>query len=145
MCPCPETVESGHSYAQRCALDPRSQDVICECETGYSGNSYNFHKLKIKILFSNFKNIVSGARCDQCSENYFGNPEVKGGNCTSCNCNNNVDISKPGNCDPSSGKCLQCIFNTEGFNCEFCRAGFYGDALTQSCRGKLQCNVKFKM
>lgn len=36
-CPCPETVESGHSYATRCALDARTQDVVCECSVGYAG------------------------------------------------------------------------------------------------------------
>lgn len=36
-CPCPETAESGHSYATRCALDARTQDVVCECNVGYAG------------------------------------------------------------------------------------------------------------
>jgi len=36
-CPCPGTVESGHSYAHRCALDSKTQDVFCECQIGYKG------------------------------------------------------------------------------------------------------------
>ncbi|XP_050439565.1 laminin subunit beta-1-like [Adelges cooleyi] len=110
-CPCPGTAESGHSYAQQCALDPKTQDVYCECQEGYKG-----------------------ARCDVCDENYYGNPEVPGGSCKQCSCNNNVDITRPGNCDPHTGKCLQCLFDTEGENCDVCKTGFYGDAIHQTCR-----------
>jgi len=31
-CPCPGTIESGHSYANICSLDVQTQDVICECQ-----------------------------------------------------------------------------------------------------------------
>jgi len=109
-CPCPGTAESGHSFAPRCALDPKTQDVFCECQEGYKGS-----------------------RCNMCDENYYGNPEVPGGSCKPCSCNNNVDITKTGNCDPHSGKCLQCLFNTEGDTCEFCKTGYYGDAVHQTC------------
>lgn len=40
LCPCPGIVDSGHSYADRCALDPLTQDVVCECEEGYAGEFY---------------------------------------------------------------------------------------------------------
>lgn len=70
-----------------------------------------------------------------CDENYYGNPEVPGGSCRQCNCNNNIDIAKAGNCDSHSGKCLQCLFNTEGENCEVCKTGYYGDAIHQTCTG----------
>lgn len=36
-CPCPGTAESGHSFAHQCTLDPRTQDVFCECQEGYRG------------------------------------------------------------------------------------------------------------
>lgn len=36
-CPCPGTAESGHSYAHRCFLDSKTQDVFCECQKGYKG------------------------------------------------------------------------------------------------------------
>lgn len=109
-CPCPGTIDSGHSYAPRCSLDRETQDVVCECQEGYAG-----------------------PRCDVCADNYFGNPEVLGGQCRPCQCSNNIDLSRPGNCAGKSGECLQCLFNTEGFSCEVCQKGFFGDALSQQC------------
>ncbi|XP_065338114.1 laminin subunit beta-1 isoform X2 [Cloeon dipterum] len=116
-CPCPGTADSGHSYASVCALDQLTQDVVCECEHGYAG-----------------------PRCDVCADNYFGNPDEPGGTCQQCECNNNIDISIPGNCDGRSGECLQCLFNSEGFNCEVCKANFYGDAVNQLC-SECVCNI----
>lgn len=109
-CPCPETIESGHSYADSCILDPYNQDVMCACKEGYAG-----------------------ARCDKCADNYYGDPEEPGGSCNPCDCNNNVDISRPGNCDAKTGQCLQCLYNTEGDHCETCKERFYGDAINQQC------------
>ncbi|XP_075218526.1 laminin subunit beta-1-like [Lycorma delicatula] len=110
-CPCPGSAESGHSYAERCLLDADTQDVVCECDVGYAGS-----------------------RCDVCADNYFGNPDVPGGSCQACNCSNNIDVSHPGNCNPSTGECLNCLLNTEGFNCEVCKPNYYGNAAKQSCR-----------
>lgn len=76
-----------------------------------------------------------------CADNYFGNPEIPGGSCRSCNCSNNIDVSRPGNCDIRTGECLQCLFNTEGFNCQICKAGYYGDAVNQECKGKFEWEV----
>uniref|UniRef100_A0A0P4W557 Laminin subunit beta-1 n=1 Tax=Scylla olivacea TaxID=85551 RepID=A0A0P4W557_SCYOL len=116
-CPCPGTADSGHSFADHCTLDPRTKDVVCECAEGYAGS-----------------------RCDVCADNYFGDPEVPGGQCQSCNCNNNIDISRPGNCDGRTGECQRCLFNTFGFHCERCQPGYYGDALNQECR-ECVCNL----
>lgn len=81
------------------------------------------------------KIFLVGSRCDVCADNYFGNPDQPGGSCLPCNCSKNVDVSRPGNCDPRTGQCLSCLFDTEGFNCEICKAGFYGDAVNQRCIG----------
>lgn len=87
--------------------------MICYCQPGYSG-----------------------AKCDACDDNFYGNPDKPGGTCQECNCNNNIELSRSGNCDARTGKCLQCLYETDGDNCEYCKDGFYGDALRQDCRSK---------
>ena len=54
----------------------------------------------------------------------------------------NSDPNDPENCDTRTGQCRNCLFFTEGFNCEKCKEGFYGNALKQQCRRKfkLTCN-----
>lgn len=75
-----------------------------------------------------------GVNCNRCADNFFGNPNVPGGTCEPCACNNNIDSSLPGSCDPATGQCLKCLYNTEGAQCERCKTGFYGDARRQNCR-----------
>lgn len=93
----------------------------------------------MKMLYLCFSTL-SGARCDVCADNYFGDPELPGGSCQACNCSNNVDITRPGNCDPKTGHCVQCLFNTEGEHCEMCKKGYYGDAINQQCTGSFVIN-----
>ncbi|CAH2007905.1 unnamed protein product [Acanthoscelides obtectus] len=109
-CPCPGQLQSNHSFADTCNLDPITRDVICECKPGYAG-----------------------ARCDICSDNYYGNPEVPGGSCRSCDCNDKVDLLVPGNCDPRTGKCLKCLYDTTGDHCEVCRPGFFRYSEDRPC------------
>lgn len=109
-CPCPGPLGSNHSYAERCNLDPSTKDVICDCQEGYSGS-----------------------RCDVCSDNYFGNPELPGGSCQPCDCRNKIDLFVPGNCDPHSGKCLKCLNETTGDHCEVCRPGYFRFSEDRQC------------
>lgn len=71
-----------------------------------------------------------------CPANHYGDQLI---GCKKCDCNDNIDVVETGNCDPLTGRCLKCLFNTEGDHCERCRLGFAGDARTRSCRECL-CN-----
>ncbi|XP_063408857.1 laminin subunit beta-1-like [Mytilus trossulus] len=103
-CLCPGGPTSDVQHADSCYEDPRQQSVVCNCYLGFKG------------------------------PNYFGNPKDVNGTCELCICNNNIDPNIGGSCDTSSGECLKCMFNTEGFNCEQCSPGYYGDATTQNCK-----------
>ncbi|XP_072165773.1 laminin subunit beta-1-like [Diadema setosum] len=116
-CLCPGGAGSGNQFAETCQLDQGTQTVQCDCFNGYTG-----------------------IRCDQCDNNYFGNPNEPGGACNLCNCNGNTLTSNPGNCDANTGRCLRCLYNTAGFNCETCAPGFYGDAIQRTCRD-CECNI----
>ncbi|XP_076262261.1 laminin subunit beta-1 isoform X1 [Rhynchophorus ferrugineus] len=102
QCPCPGPLGSNHSFADTCFLNERTKDVVCNCQTGYDG-----------------------PRCDICANNYYGNPELPGGTCQLCDCNDHIDLSQPNNCDPHTGKCLKCLDDTTGDHCEVCRPGYF--------------------
>ncbi|XP_075027084.1 laminin subunit gamma-3 [Calonectris borealis] len=108
-CPCP-----GHSP---CTEVPGSGEVVCtHCPPGQRGK-----------------------RCELCDDGYFGDPLGQRGPvhpCIPCQCHGNVDLNAVGNCDPVSGRCLRCLYNTTGEHCERCRPGFYGDALAPNPAGK---------
>ncbi|KAK3104524.1 hypothetical protein FSP39_004009 [Pinctada imbricata] len=73
----------------------------CQCPPGYSGLS-----------------------CQDCAPGYR---RVQQGSylgiCTRCNCNGHSS-----DCDPVTSECRFCQHNTEGPQCQRCRAGYYGDA-----------------
>lgn len=78
--------------------------------------------------------LSAGPRCDRCSPGYFGAPEMEGGECRPCQCNNNIDASDPEGCDSRTGQCLRCLYHTAGPRCAQCQPGYYGNALQRSCR-----------
>lgn len=100
-CPCP----NGGA-----CIELGDETVVClECPVGYAG-----------------------PRCELCSDGYYGDPEGRFGPrrpCQPCDCNGNVDPNAVGNCNRTSGECLKCIYNTGGYRCDSCSAGFFGDAL----------------
>ncbi|MGH0126894.1 UNVERIFIED_CONTAM: hypothetical protein FKN15_034351 [Acipenser sinensis] len=115
-CLCPDGPNSGRQFASSCYQSQDSLQVSCACSEGYAG-----------------------ARCDDCAPGYYGNPEEVGGVCKPCQCNNNIDMLDSGSCGARTGICLKCLYHTEGGSCERCKLGYYGDALTQTCR-KCVCN-----
>uniref|UniRef100_G1TN89 Basement membrane-specific heparan sulfate proteoglycan core protein n=1 Tax=Oryctolagus cuniculus TaxID=9986 RepID=G1TN89_RABIT len=66
----------------------------------------------------------SGLSCESCAAHFTrvpGGPYL--GTCSGCNCNGHAS-----SCDPVYGHCLNCQHNTEGPQCNKCKAGFFGDA-----------------
>ncbi|KFO73509.1 Laminin subunit beta-4, partial [Cuculus canorus] len=74
----------------------------------------------------------SGRYCDECEENYFGNPQM---HCISCNCNPK-GTNQP-KCDKATGAC-NCRTGITGRFCDQCSRGFEKDF--PSCQ---QCHLCF--
>lgn len=110
-CPCPGNPGSNHFNGHSCQTDDSANQIICNCQQGYTGY-----------------------RCDQCAPGYYGNPEQPGGQCLPCECNDNIDPQDPGSCDPRTGRCLRCLYHTDGPSCAECEIGYYGNALIKDCR-----------
>uniref|UniRef100_A0A3Q0T4A4 Laminin, gamma 1 n=1 Tax=Amphilophus citrinellus TaxID=61819 RepID=A0A3Q0T4A4_AMPCI len=101
-CPCPT--------GATCAVVPRTREVVCtNCPAG-----------------------TTGKRCEFCDDGFFGDPLGQNGVvrvCHACKCSGNIDPNAVGNCNRETGECLKCIYNTDGFFCDRCKEGFYGNAL----------------
>ncbi|XP_062248507.1 laminin subunit beta-1 [Platichthys flesus] len=110
-CPCPGNPGSNHFNGHSCQADHSTNQIICNCKQGYTGS-----------------------RCDQCAPGYYGNPEQNGGQCLPCQCSGNIDTQDFESCDPRTGQCLKCLYNTDGPSCAHCKQGYYGNALAQDCR-----------
>uniref|UniRef100_A0A8C2ZDC0 Laminin, gamma 1 n=1 Tax=Cyclopterus lumpus TaxID=8103 RepID=A0A8C2ZDC0_CYCLU len=111
-CPCPA--------GATCAVVPSTREVVCtNCPTG-----------------------TTGKRCELCDDGFFGDPLGQSGpvrSCRACKCSDNIDPNAVGNCDRETGECLKCIYNTDGFFCDRCKDGFYGNAMAGSAADK--CNA----
>ncbi|PIK42259.1 putative laminin subunit gamma-1 [Apostichopus japonicus] len=101
LCPCPGGSE--------CVQDAFGEVICINCPPGYVGN-----------------------RCEMCADGFYGDPYGEYGvptPCIRCDCNGNVDSNAVGNCNSTTGECLKCVYNTAGYYCDECDAGYYGDAL----------------
>ncbi|XP_045784357.1 basement membrane-specific heparan sulfate proteoglycan core protein-like isoform X5 [Maniola jurtina] len=83
-----------------------------------------------------------GTSCEDCAPGYT--RSLSGlylRNCVPCDCNGHSN-----KCHPESGECFECNDNTEGPNCEYCRAGYELDQANncvpsrQTSRPPISCN-----
>ncbi|KAA5586738.1 hypothetical protein F3H15_37190, partial [Pseudomonas aeruginosa] len=63
-----------------------------------------------------------GRQCDQCEENYWGNPNIE---CYECECNRYGATSQQ--CMRENGSCI-CRPGIGGYKCDTCARGFLGEA-----------------
>lgn len=85
---------------------------------------------------------VTGIRCELCEDSFYGDPLGWRGEvqlCVRCECNENTDPNAVGVCDHVTGRCLKCLGNTDGDQCEKCQSGYYGNALDRSLRPSQKC------
>lgn len=140
-CPCPGYPGTRHYHGSACHADEETHHIVCLCAPGYTGEGQTGTMLqdpsKRAEIPSATPHVPTGPRCDRCSPGYFGTPEMEGGVCRPCQCNNNIDTSDPGACDPHTGHCRRCLYHTAGPRCAQCQPGYFGNALQRSCRREL--------
>ncbi|XP_033099240.1 laminin subunit alpha-like [Anneissia japonica] len=115
LCACPHSSE-GNSFAYSCSVS--GIVTTCDCLPGYQGTT-----------------------CGECEDDYYGSPEVVGGDCQPCFCHGNTDPNTVGRrCDRLTGECF-CADGYSGFNCDRCTDDYYGDAVNQHNCQKCECNT----
>nr|XP_036214745.1 laminin subunit beta-1 [Bactrocera oleae]XP_036214746.1 laminin subunit beta-1 [Bactrocera oleae] len=70
-----------------------------------------------------------GRECDQCQPGYWNFP-----NCQVCECNGHAQ-----QCDAHTGQCINCLDFTNGYACDACLEGYYGNPLLGSEIGCRAC------
>ncbi|KAL6095758.1 lama2 [Pungitius sinensis] len=116
-CACPLHLPS-NNFSPTCHVGAEGELLCDQCQPGYAG-----------------------PRCDRCSNGYYGQPNVPGGSCRPCDCHGNLDLSKPGSCDPITGRCLRCRQGYGSASCDSCADGYYGDAIVAKNCQPCQCHA----
>ncbi|XP_055378436.1 laminin subunit gamma-1 [Condylostylus longicornis] len=160
-CDCHKHAEICDSETGRCICQHNTAGESCDqCARGYYGNALVGTQWDCKkcpcpndgaclqmpddtVICLECPMGYFGARCELCSDGYYGDPngligEVR--DCKSCDCNGNVDPNAVGNCNRTTGQCLKCIYNTDGDHCDQCLPGHFGDPLDLPHGHCEQCN-----
>ncbi|XP_041794363.1 laminin subunit beta-1a [Chelmon rostratus] len=103
----PTTFQFGPNGCKVCACSPQgSRSLFCDQLTGQC-------------------DCISGAygrQCDRCLPGHWGFPT-----CRPCSCNGHAD-----DCDPDTGRCINCKDHTSGHTCDRCLEGYYGNPVLGS-------------
>ncbi|AZQ20889.1 laminin-type epidermal growth factor [Pompano iridovirus] len=87
-------------------------------------------------------NTTKNNLCEECLDGSFGDPSGLLGPvrpCRRCHCSGNTDDNPVGQCHPETGECMRCLHNTDGFFCDRCARGYYGNALSSDPNKCKQC------
>lgn len=148
------------SLAPQCGQDGGTE--YCQCKHGYEGqfcehcsagyyrtrNHFPCHRCPCDVISTTQStcSFVEGfLACDRCKVGYSGNLchncdqgfYRHGRHCIPCRCNGNALRTDPNMCHRITGACRNCAYNTTGYHCERCQAGYVGDAIgAKNCTRK---------
>ncbi|RNA00650.1 Laminin subunit gamma-1, partial [Brachionus plicatilis] len=164
-CSCNNHSVSCDQWSGKCECLHQTTGENCEkCRDGYYGNAllgtsndcrkcpcpnegpcvefYNYQSSTNEVVCLKCPTGTKGNLCDICDDGFY--EQERSSNklvCEKCTCNSNIDENAVGNCD-TSGKCLRCIYNTTGDNCDKCLPSYWGNALTDLKCHACECNAK---
>lgn len=130
VCACPMT-EPSNNFSPTCKLANNSQhEYVCDkCPVGYAGNHcemWDLWETKFSIILR--RSFIEWFFFNSCDDGYFGDPFKIGSKCEPCDCDGRA-------CNSTTGQCLSCDGNTEGWHCERCKEGYFGLAAFKNCTG----------
>ncbi|XP_060604710.1 uncharacterized protein LOC132757449 [Ruditapes philippinarum] len=114
----------GHGYYR---TTPSLPCHTCPCPKTFSTGSCHF--MEGYLHCTTCKEGYTGNLCHRCANGYYRDHINSPTKCIKCHgCH---DITPGLICDPFSGKCLNCHYNTTGERCNRCLDGFQGDPLNK--------------
>jgi len=138
-CPCDQLKSTGECYVDDTLRQANSKNT----------NNLNFYPEQQFLKCKQCIEPYTGDLCNECKNEGVDYYKNELGECVKCECNNNalldnkelmaslgnkMIISKARKCQPITGYCNNCLFNTTGKSCNECAKGFHGDAIKRTCQ-----------
>ncbi|KAJ8285744.1 hypothetical protein GJAV_G00030430 [Gymnothorax javanicus] len=125
----PSCEDCKYNFYRRPNAAPTEPCLPCPCSTVTSTGTCHIEPSGLAAC-DQCRPEYEGANCDKCRDGYYNSDSI----CMPCECNGNADpVTFPRLCDPDNGRCVRCINNTAGAQCELCAAGSSGNALNHTC------------
>lgn len=98
-----------------------------KCPCSYVSSTQSCHFIEGYLHCHSCKEGYMGRLCQHCANGYFRDHRHTGSVCAKCQGCHNVGQGLI--CDPGTGRCTKCHYNTAGHRCDRCLEGFQGDPL----------------